>query len=207
MTLRRPSRRHARTLRAAGRLVLLASALSLAACERGSGNAAAPAAPAAPASMPAAALPASGPTSAPIRSAAAPGNIAAALAGTWRQICQPYLPGDGASDITYTITPQGADSLQMAGVAKDYKNTSCAGAGTVIATPQFVQKIVGQAALGGVPVIRLVDEGAAVPAPTDSKSVAGIDQGRLRFGQAKGARDGEGFPTQFEKPADAYNRQ
>lgn len=183
-------------------LVFLAAALPMAGCDRGNGSGAgsAPAASAASA-------PASSPTPLPARSAVPPGNIAAALAGTWRQICQPYLPGDGASDITYTITLQGAGGLQMAGVAKDYKNTSCAGAGTVIATPQFVQKIVGQATLGGVPVLRLVDAGAAVPAPTDSKSVAGIDQGRLRLGEATGARDGEGFPARFEKPSDAYNKQ
>lgn len=145
--------------------------------------------------------------SAPTLAAPQAGHPAAALAGTWRQLCQPYLPGDGASDITYTITLEGANALRLAGVAKDYKNTSCAGAGTVIATPQFAQKVVASTTLAGLPALRLVDEGAAVPVPADAKSVVAIDQGRLRFGAASGARDSDGFPAALEKPADAYTRQ
>lgn len=84
--------------------------------------------------------------------AAAPsGNLSGAICaivGTWRQICLPYLPRDGASDITYTITLQGSDRLKL----------------------------------------------------------EGVDKGQLRFDSATGTRDSDGFPTQFEKPAEAYNK-
>jgi hypothetical protein len=164
----------------------IGAALLAAACDRSSGSAA---------------------SAASAASTAAPsGNAVAALAGTWRQLCQPYLPGDGASDITYSITLQGAGALQLAGVAKDYKNTSCAGAGTVIATPKFEQKIVGSTTLDGITVFKLVDADAPAAAPEQAKSLVGIDKDRLRFGDANGARDSEGFPARFEKPADAYNR-
>jgi hypothetical protein len=129
-----------------------------------------------------------------------------ALAGTWRQICQPYIPGDGASDITYVISMQGTDKLKLEGVAKDYKNISCAGGGTVIATPVFEQKLAGSGTVGGVPVVKLVDADASGPVPPDAKSVIGIDKGQLRMGKANGARDGSGFPSEFEKPAEAYNK-
>ena len=179
-------------VRLAGCLVVVSLAV---ACDKGGS-------PAAPAQAAAASA-----ASAPTLAATPAGHPAAALAGTWRQACQPYLPADGASDITYTITLKGADTLQLAGVAKDYKNTTCAGAGSVIATPQFTQKVVGSTTLDGLPALRLVDEGAAAPIPADAKSVVAIDQGRLRFGAAGGARDGDGFPVAFEKPADAYTRQ
>ena len=103
--------------RAARMAVASLALLLVVACDKGSG-AVAPAQTAAAASA----------ASVPTRAAASSGHPAAALAGTWRQLCQPYLPGDGASDITYTITLEGVDALQLAGVAKDYKNTSCAGA-------------------------------------------------------------------------------
>lgn len=183
------------TVRAA-RLAAAALALWLVvACDKGSG-ADAPAQPAAAASA----------ASAPALAAAPARHPAAALAGTWRQLCQPYLPGDGASDITYTITLEGVDALRLAGVAKDYKNTSCAGAGTVIATPQFTQKVFGSTTLAGLSALRLVDEGAVEPMPANAKSVVAIDHGRLRFGAANGVRDSEGFPATLEEPTDAYVR-
>ncbi len=182
--------------RAARMAVASLALLLVVACDKGSG-AVAPAQTAAAASA----------ASVPTRAAASSGHPAAALAGTWRQLCQPYLPGDGASDITYTITLEGVDALQLAGVAKDYKNTSCAGAGTVIATPQFTQKVVGSTTLAGLPALRLVDDGAVEPMPANAKSVVAIDQGRLRFGAAGGARDGEGYPATLEAPADAYVRR
>ena len=141
----------------------------------------------------------------PVASAPAlPGNIASAVVGNWQRICQPYLPGKGASDITYTITRQGADGLKLEGVAKDYENISCTDGGTVIATPVFAQRIAGTATVAGAPVLKLIDEGAGDSAPADSKSIVGIDNGQLRFGSATGARDSNGFPSQFEKPANAY---
>jgi hypothetical protein len=129
-----------------------------------------------------------------------------ALVGTWRQICQPYIPGDGASDITYVISMQGTDKLKLEGVAKDYKNINCAGGGTVIATPVFEQKLAGSGTVGGVSVLKLVDADASTPVPPEAKSVIGIDKGQLRMGKAMGARDGQGFPSEFEKPAEAYNK-
>jgi hypothetical protein len=117
-----------------------------------------------------------------------------------------YLPRDGASDITYTITMQSPDGLKREGVAKDYKNTSCSGGGTVIGTPVFVKKTAGIAKVSGVSVLKLVDEGAAASAPADSKSIVGIDKGQVRFGSATGMRDSNGFPSEFEKPAEAYNK-
>ena len=186
--------------------VLSLAVMMVTACDKGPGSgptsapptAATPTTPASPApSVP----------SAPVAPApASSGNSASAFVGTWRQICQPYLPGDGASDITYTITLQGADRLKLEGVAKDYKNTSCSGGGSVIATPMFVQKTAGTATVAGVLVLKLIDEGAAASAPAESKSVAGIDKGQLRFGSATGARDSDGFPSQLEKPADGYNK-
>ncbi len=173
-------------------------ALLAVACDKG-GSGAAPA--------PAAAATAASAASVPTLSATPAGHPAAALVGTWRQLCQPFLPGDGASDITYTITLKGADALQLAGVAKDYKNITCAGAGSVIATPLFTQKVAGSTTLDGLPALRLVDEGAAAPMPADAKSVVALDQGRLRFGAAGGKRDSDGFPATFEQPADAYTRQ
>lgn len=157
-----------------------------------------PATPASPApSTPSPALtPAAAPT----------GNLASAIVGTWRQICLPYLPGDGASDITYTISLQGTDAVKMEGVAKDYKNTACSGAGIVIVTPVFVQKIAGTSAVAGLTVLRLLDDGAAASAPPDAKSIVGIDKGQLRFGKAAGARDSDGFPSELEKPGEAYNK-
>lgn len=180
------------------RFVLIGAAILATACDKGGGSASAPvsAASAAPS-----------PVSAAAPSATVSGNPAGALVGTWRQICQPFLPGDGASDITYEITLQGKDSVKLAGVARDYKNTACAGTGTVIATPVFVQKVVGTASVAGITVLKLVDEGAGAEAPAQSKSIAGIDQGRLRFGAANGGRDGDGFPAQFEKPTDAYDKR
>ncbi|MDP2371457.1 hypothetical protein [Rhodoferax sp.] len=188
-----------------GLLAMLALVLAMAGCGRDNDRGATPT-PATPAADAAAAPPASS-ASVPTRPTAPPGNIGVALVGTWRQICQPFLPGDGASDITYTITLKGANGLQLAGVAKDYKNTTCAGGGTVIATPVFAQKIVGEATVDGIAVVRLVDEEAGASASADSKSIAGIDQGRLRFGAATGARDSAGFPSTLEKPTDAYNKQ
>ncbi len=129
-----------------------------------------------------------------------------ALVGTWRQICQPYIPGDGASDITYVISMQGSGKLKLEGVAKDYKNTTCAGGGTVIATPVFEQKLVGNGSIAGVPVVKLVDADAGPPIPPDAKSVMGIEKGQLRIGRAMGKRDGDGFPAELEKPAEAYNK-
>ena len=173
-------------------------ALSLAvlatACDKGAGSG-----PASPAPSTSAAPPVA-PAAAP------PGNLSSAIVGTWRQICDPYLPGDGASDITYTISRQGADGFKLEGVAKDYKNTSCSGGGSVIATPVFVQKTAGTAMVAGLTVLKLVDEGAPASAPADSKSIVAIDKGQLRFGSATGARDSDGFPTQLEKPAEAYNK-
>jgi hypothetical protein len=135
--------------------------------------------------------------------APAPGP-ASSLIGTWRQLCQPYLPGDGSSDITYSIDQTASDRLTMEGVAKDYKNTTCSGSGTVIATPKFEQRIVGTTTIDGVQVVKLVDVDATDPAPPDSKSVLGIDNGQLRIGSASGARDAEGFPGTLEPSADAY---
>lgn len=179
--------------------VVLSLALLVTACDKGAGSGPLSAAtPASPAPSTSAAS-----TAAP---APSPPDLASAIVGTWRQICQPFLPGDGASDITYTITLQGTDRLKLEGVAKDYKNIACSGGGTVIATPMFVQQTAGTATVAGVPVLRLVDEGVATPAPADSKSIVGIDKGQLRFGSASGARDSDGFPSQFEKPADAYNK-
>lgn len=173
--------------------VVLGLAVLATACDKGAGSG--------PAS------PASSTPSVPVAPVAAPsGNLSSAIVGTWRQICDPYLPGDGASDITYTISRQGADAVKMEGVAKDYKNTSCSGSGTVIATPVFVQKTAGTATVAGLTVLKLVDEGAAASAPPDGKSIVGIDKGQLRFGSATGTRDSDGFPTQFEKPAEAYNK-
>ena len=172
----------------------LGLAVLVTACDKGAGSG--PASPAPSTSAASAAAPAAAP----------PPNLASAIVGTWRQICLPYLPGDGASDITYTVTRQGADGLKLEGVAKDYKNTSCSGGGTVIATPMFVQKTAGAGTVGGVPVLKLVDEGAGASAPADSKSIVGVDKGQLRFGSATGARDSDGFPTQFEKPTEAYNK-
>ena len=183
--------------------VLLSLAVLVTACDKkaGSGPSSAPSSAATPASS------APSTSAAPVAPAAAsPGNLSSAIVGTWRQICLPYLPGDGASDITYTITRQGADGLKLEGVAKDYKNTSCSGGGTVIATPMFVQKTAGAGPVAGVPVLKLVDEGAGASAPADSKSIVGVDKGQLRFGSATGARDSDGFPTQFEKPTEAYNK-
>ena len=168
-------------------LGMVLGAVLVTACDKGAGSGPASAAPVAP-------------------DAAQPGNLTGAIVGTWRQICLPYLPGDGASDITYTISRQGADGLKLEGVAKDYKNISCSGDGTVIATPMFAQKTAGAATVAGVPVLKLVDEGATASAPADSKSIVGIDKGQLRFGSATGTRDSDGFPTQFEKPAEAYNK-
>lgn len=171
-------------------------ALALAAC----GDRATP--DAASAAAPAPVLVSSVPNPAPSPSE----DLASAVIGAWRQICQPYIPGDGASDITYTITRQGATGLKLEGVAKDYKNTSCSGSGVVIATPVFSQKIAGTDTLAGLPVLRLVDDGAPDPAPADSKSVMGIDNKQLRFGKTPGSRDAQGFPSEFEAPRDAYNR-
>ncbi len=184
-----------------GNCALLCGALALSGCDQR--PASTPATPPAPASAkPAAPAPASAAPS-PV---AAPTSPASALIGVWRQICQPFAPGDGASDITYTISLQGTDKLKLEGVAKDYKNVTCSGGGIVIATPVFVQKISGAATVDGVTVIKLVDDGASANSPLDTKSVAGIDKGQLRFGNAKGSRDGEGFPSQLEKPNDAYNK-
>ena len=183
--------------------VLLSLAVLVTACDKkaGSGPSSAPSSAATPVS------PAPSTAAAPVAPAAAPpGNLSSAIVGTWRQICLPYLPGDGASDITYTISRQGADAVRMEGVAKDYKNISCSGGGTVTATPMFVQKTAGTATVAGLTVLKLIDEGAPASAPPDSKSIVGIDQGQLRFGSATGARDGDGFPSQFEKPAEAYNK-
>ena len=174
--------------------VMLSLAVLATACDKGADTSPSSASPSA-------ATPASAAPPAP-----APPSLSSAIVGTWRQICQPYLPGDGASDITYTITLQGADGLKLEGVAKDYKNISCSSGGTVIGTPVFVQKTAGTATVAGVPVLKLVDEGAAASAPPDSKSIMGIDKGQLRFGSATGTRDSDGFPTQFEKPAEAYNK-
>ncbi len=171
-------------------------ALALAAC----GDRATPAA--APGAAPAPVLAPSVPNPAPAPS----GDLASAVIGAWRQICLPYIPGDGASDITYTITRQGASGLKLEGVAKDYKNTSCAGSGVVIATPVFSQKIAGSGTLAGVSVLKLVDDGAPDPAPIDAKSVVGIDNKQLRFGKTPGPRDAQGFPSAFEAPRNAYNR-
>lgn len=190
--------------RGLGWLVLIAAAILATACDKGGGSTA----PASAAS--AAPSPASAPTpaSSSAPSTTASGNPAGALVGTWRQICQPFLPGDGASDITYEITLQGKDRVKLAGVAKDYKSTTCSGAGTVIATPVFVQKVVGTATVSGITVLKLADEDAGPAAPEQSKSIVGIDQeGRLRFGAANGGRDGDGFPKQFEKPTDAYDKR
>jgi len=174
--------------------ILLSGALALTACGKGAETNTPPASSSS-------ATPASAPAS-----AASGTTLAGAVVGTWRQICQPYIPGDGASDITYTITQQGANGLKLEGVAKDYKSTSCSGNGKVIATPVFVQKMVGNTTVAGIPVLKLMDEGAPANAPADSKSIVGIDKGQLRFGSAKGPRDGDGFPTQFEKPGDSYNK-
>jgi hypothetical protein len=183
--------------------VLLVLATGLVGCSREGGGSAAPVAPASAAAGPASATPTS-PVASP---AATPDNaLRTAIVGSWRQICLPYIPGDGASDITYTISLQGADKLKLEGVAKDYKNTTCAGGGKVIATPVFSQKIVGTGVLGGVPVLSLMDDDAPNPAPSDSKSVIGIDSKQLRMGNAKGARDADGFPSAFEAPQEAYNR-
>lgn len=178
--------------------VLIGAAILATACDKGGSSTAVPASAASAAPTPA---------PAPAPPAAATGNPAGVLVGTWRQICQPFLPGDGASDITYEITVQGKDSVKLAGVARDYKNTACSGTGTVIATPVFVQKVVGTATVAGITVLKLVDEDAGTAAPAQSKSIAGIDQGRLRFGAANGSRDGDGFPAQFEKPTDAYEKR
>jgi hypothetical protein len=175
--------------------VALGLALLVAACDK-------PAATSSPVTPLPVATPATPAASAP----APPGNPASAIVGSWRQICQPYLPGKGASDITYTITLQGADGLKLEGVAKDYKNISCSGGGTVIATPVFAQKAAGTATVAGVTVLKLIDEGAGASGPAESKSIVGIDNGQLRFGSATGARDSNGFPSQFEKPASAYNK-
>ena len=176
----------------------------LTACDKGAGTSPSSASPAAATS--ASPAPSTSAASAAAPSFAPPPNLASAIVGTWRQICQPYLPGDGASDITYTITLQGANGLKLEGVAKDYKNISCSSGGTVIGTPVFVQKTAGTATVAGVPVLKLVDEGAAASAPPDSKSIMGIDKGQLRFGSATSTRDSDGFPTQFEKPVEAYNK-
>lgn len=179
--------------------VVLGLAVLVTACDQGAGASPSTAAPSATA--PASPAPATSAAPAP-----APPGLSSAVVGTWRQICLPYLPGDGASDITYTITLQGADGLKLEGVAKDYKNTSCSGGGTVIGRPMFVQKTAGTKTVAGVTVLKLIDEGAEASAPPDSKSIVGIDNGQLRFGSATGARDSDGFPSQFEKPAEAYNK-
>ena len=176
--------------------VVIGCAILATGCDESSGGSAPPTATTA--STPA-------PSSAP--STTASGNPAGALVGTWRQICQPFLPGDGASDITYEITLQGSDGVKLAGVARDYRSTTCSGAGKVIATPVFVQKVVGTATVAGITAIKLVDEDAAAPVSEQAKSIVGIDQGRLRFGDANGRRDGDGFPAQFEKPTDAYDKR
>lgn len=156
--------------------------------------------------------PASGPAPAISHEAATPTeqvpapevSPASRLVGTWRQHCQPYLPGDGASDITYSIDQTASDRLTMEGVAKDYKNTSCSGQGTIIARPKFEQRIVGTTMIDGVEVVKLIDADAVDPAPADAKSVFGLDNGQLRIGNASGARDADGFPSAFEPPASAY---
>jgi hypothetical protein len=175
--------------------VVLSLAMLVTACDKGPGI-----------SSPVTALPAATPATPAASAPAQAGNLTSAVVGSWRQICLPYLPGKGASDITYTITRQGADGLKLEGIAKDYKNISCSGGGTVIATPVFAQKIAGTATVAGAPVLKLIDEGAGDSGPPDSKSIVGIDNGQLRFGNATGARDSNGFPSQFEKPANAYNK-
>ena len=180
--------------------VVLGLAVLATACDKGAGSG--PSSSATPASP----APSTSAASAAAPAAAPPGNLTSAIVGTWRQICLPYLPGDGASDITYTITLQGSDRLKLEGVAKDYKNTSCSGGGTVIATPVFVQKTAGIATVAGLTVLKLIDDGAPASAPADSKSIVGVDKGQLRFGSATGTRDSDGFPTQFEKPTEAYNK-
>lgn len=175
--------------------VALGLAVLVAGCDKGGGASSPATAPSV-----ATATPPAAPAVAP------PGDLASAVVGSWRQICLPYLPGNGASDITYTITRQGADGLKLEGVAKDYKNISCSGGGIVIATPVFVQKTAGTATVEGAPVLKLIDEGAGTSGPAESKSIVGIDNGQLRFGSATGARDSNGFPSQFEKPANAYNK-
>lgn len=181
--------------------LVLGLALLVAGCDKGAGSGPS-------AALPSAASPSAPAYSSPAPSAAAPpGSLSSAIAGTWRQTCLPFLPGDGASDITYTISLQGTDRVRLEGVAKDYKNTSCSGGGSVIAKPSFVQKIAGTATVAGLPVLKLVDDGAAASAPADSKSIVGIDKGQLRFGNASGARGSDGFPSQFERPAEAYNKQ
>jgi hypothetical protein len=184
------------------RLGTFALVAVLAACQPAS------APPASPESGPGAAVdPASpaavGTTVAPAAPAAA-ANPAKALVGTWRQHCLTYIPGDGASDITYSIDQTAPDRLALEGVAKDYKNTSCAGEGVVIARPKFEQTIVGTGSIDGVQVIRLVDVDAPNPAPASAKSVLGIDHGELRMGNANGARDADGYPSAFEAPTSAY---
>mgnify|MGYP001317809582 CR=1 FL=1 len=113
----------------------------------------------------------------------------------------------GAGDVVTVsnLTASGNDNTPNP--ARDLQIEIQNGAGTVIATPQFTQKVVGSTTLAGLPALRLVDDGAVEPMPANAKSVVAIDQGRLRFGAAGGARDGEGYPATLEAPADAYVRR
>jgi hypothetical protein len=129
-------------------------------------------------------------------------SLGAPFVAAWRQICLPYNPGDGASDITYAITLVDADHLELKGVGKDYKSTSCSGPGVVTVNPDFIVKVDGPITIDGVTGIRVSD-----PSSPDQNDVLVIDHGRLRFGDPKATRDAAGYPTKLEPPDHAYIEQ
>lgn len=138
--------------------------------------------------------PAGAPASTPAPVVDAQAALIAKLTGrSWRQICLPFLPGDGASDGTHDITITGT-TLVVVVTGRDYANTACLGAGTVLGRQTFTETIVGTGTVGGITVLK-----------TDGKSVLGLDaDGRLRYGDETGPRDATGYPVQLEPPSQAY---
>jgi len=87
----------------------------------------------------------SSPTTAP----GAPEFDTSAFVGQWQAVCEPYLPGDGASTGRYTIERIGPNQLNWTIDGVEFTNTDCSGEGTVAITFTYTLTITGETVVDG----------------------------------------------------------
>jgi hypothetical protein len=133
--------------------------------------------------------------------------------GSWRQACEPYLAGDGASGQIDEITSPGPNQLEVVMSGYDYTTVDCSDASTADIVITFHLNVLGAKTVDGIQVFKTseVSKPDCVATPQDACSLAlsmgvgprgfngfGIDSdGQLRIPPTGGPVDADGFPTQF----------
>lgn len=109
----------------------------------------------------------------------------ATLAGDWDTVCEPFLPGDGASAARWSIDVTGGDTMDLVIQGVDYTTTDCSDPGIVRIEQPVALRVLGVAPVGGTAAVITLSDAYGVLAfavSGDELSIAvGGDQAPTSF--------------------------